>query len=395
MAVDVAEWYVLDADWRQATVFFRVFSAGLIELLCLVLFTAGSFGQKNTAPATSQLSSLIEKAEHGDSKAQFELGGRYERGISVKQNIERAFEWYRKAADEGLPQAQFRLGSSYEYGFNGRSGFKPNAAEAIRWYRKAADQNYVQAEIKLGNIYAYGIQGSVDRKDAAEALRWFLKAADQGDNEALYELGVGYDYGAFGARDAAEAFRWYRKAAEQGSKSAASTIGLKYFEGSGGIKQDFAEAARWYGCPKPSDEILAACTQMNIAELPQGVVNLMGKMKCDSNEALSAVDLTGEGTPVYEVCCSQPAHGPCGAVLIGKIGEEWKELSPKGGLLGFTGPCGSFVVLDSQHNGFHDVCLPDECSTPIKNNVCEGPAVWQFTHGRYRSVPNTPTKPAL
>jgi TPR repeat protein len=161
-------------------VFFRVFSAGLIELLCLVLIAPGSFGQKNAAPGTTQLSSLIEKAERGDSKAQFELGDRYERGISVKQNIKRAFECYQKAADEGLPQAQFRLGSSYEYGFNGQSGFKPNAAEAIRWYRKAADQNYVQAEIKLGNIYAYGISGSLDRKDAAEALRWFQKAADQG-----------------------------------------------------------------------------------------------------------------------------------------------------------------------------------------------------------------------
>ena len=307
-------------------------------------------------------------------------------------------EWFRKAAGEGLPEAQFKLGSSYEYGVYGRSGtlLKPNATEAIQWYRKAANQNYVQAEIKLGNIYAYGILGSMDRKDAAEALRWFQKAADQGDNEALYELGVAYDYGAFGAQKDAEALQWYRKAAEQGNKNAASAIGLKYFDGTGGVKQDFAEAARWYGCPKPSNEILAACTQMSNEVLPQGVLKLLGKMKCDSNDALSAVDLTDEGTPVYEVCCHQPAHGPCAAVLIGKIGQQWKELSPEGGLLGFTGPCGGFVVLDSQHNGFHDVCLPDECSTPlkVKNNVCERPDIWQFSGGRYRSVPNTATKPA-
>jgi len=367
-------------------------------MLCFVLIAAGSFGQKNAAPGTTQLSTLIEKAERGDSKAQFELGGLNERGISVKQNVEKAFEWYRKAADGGWPQAQFKLGSSYEYGVYGQSGtlLKPNAIEAIRWYRKAADQNYVQAEIKLGNIYAYGILGSLDHKDAAEALRWFQKAADQGDNEALYELGVAYDYGAFGAKKDAEALQWYRKAAASGNKSAASAIGLKYFDGTGGVKQDFAEAARWYGCPKPSDEILSACTQMSNEVLPQGVLNLMGKMKCDSNEALSAVDLTCEGTPVYEVCCHQPAHGPCAAVLIGKIGQQWKELSPEAGLRGFTGPCGGFVILDSQHNGFHDVCLPDECSTPLKinNNVCERPGIWQFSSGRYRSVPYTARKPA-
>jgi hypothetical protein len=312
------------------------------------------------------------------------------------------FRWFRKAAEQGLPQAQLEVGIGYEYGIYGRSGtlLEPNAAEAIRWYRKAADQNYVQAEFKLGYVYAHGILGRrASQKDAAEALQWFHKAADQGDNEALYELGVVYEYGIFGTRDDAEALRWYRKAAEQGNRSAAIMLGLKYFEGSGGVKQDFAEAARWYGCPKPSEEILAGCSEISYKDLPQKARNLLQKMKCEVAKNVqnggsnyddgSAVDLSGTGTPAYEVCCSEAPHGPCGAVVIGKISEEWTDLTAKQGLMGFSGACNGFIVLDSQHNGFHDVCLPEECSTPIKNNLCGGPAIWQFSDGRYHSVPKT------
>jgi hypothetical protein len=120
-------------------------------------------------------------------------------------------------------------------------------------------------------------------------------------------------------------------------------------------------------------------------------------MKCEdvgSNyDDGSAVDLSGQGTPVYQVCCSQPSHGPCGAVVIGKIGEEWKDLTAKDGLLGFSGACNGFIVLDSEHNGFHDVCLPDQCSTvtPVKGIECV-PTIWQFSNGCYRSVVNTTAK---
>jgi hypothetical protein len=73
-------------------------------------------------------------------------------------------------------------------------------------------------------------------------------------------------------------------------------------------------------------------------------------------------------------------------VLIGKIGKEWKELSAKEGLFGFSGACNGLIVLESRHNGFHDICLADECSATVRNNQCVSPAIWQFDNGRYRSV---------
>ena len=69
----------------------------------------------------------------------------------------------------------------------------------------------------------------------------------------------------------------------------------------------------------------------------------------------SAVDLSGDGIPAYQFCCSESAHGPCGALVVGKVGREWKNLTATEGLFGFDGACGQFIVLESQQNGFHDV----------------------------------------
>jgi uncharacterized protein len=230
-----------------------------------------------------------------------------------------------------------------------------------------------------------------------------VRKAEMGDPQAESALGDNYEYGIWVAKDHAQALRWYRKAAEHGDTGAREIIGNMYFDGKG-IKQDFAEAARWYGCPKPSEAILASCAETSYEKLPQGVVNLLREMKCEVAKNVlnggsnydegNVVNLSGAETPAYEVCCSESPHGPCGAVVIGRIGQEWKNLTAKEGLMGFSGACNGFVVLDSQHNGFHDVCLPDQCSTatPTKGDRCSA-TIWQFGNGRYRSVANTSANP--
>ena len=151
-------------------------------------------------------------------------------------------------------------------------------------------------------------------------------------------------------------------------------------------------------CPKVSEKVQASCREIAYKDLPDGAIALLSRMKCDVGSNYdygSAVDLNGDGMPEYQVCCHDAPHGPCGSVLIGKIGTEWRELTAKDGLLGFDGACNLFFVLESQHSGFHDVCLPTQCSyaTPIDGRTC-APTIWQFSNGRYRSVAVTPAKPS-
>ena len=233
-------------------------------------------------------------------------------------------------------------------------------------------------------------------QDAAK-LTGLRQRAEVGDVKAQSELGFMYDYGAGGAkRDPTEALKWYRKAAEQGDIGAKQGIAHMFFDGRG-VSKDYSEAARWYGCPMPSAQTLTACRGTSYEDLPQGALDLLKKMKCHVSSNYdygSAVDLNGDGEPEYQVCCNDSPHGPCDAVVIGKIGSAWKDLTAKGGVFGFTDPCGMFIVLDSHHNGFRDICLPYQCSMVSSPNgkPCV-PTIWHFVNGRYGSVEYTPATP--
>ena len=54
-----------------------------------------------------------------------------------------------------------------------------------------------------------------------------------------------YDAGRGVRQDYAEALRWYRKAADQGNAAAACNLGSMYYSGQG-VRQSYGEAYRWY-----------------------------------------------------------------------------------------------------------------------------------------------------
>ncbi len=328
---------------------------------------------------------MRQRAEHGDARAQFELGSMYERGSGLGQDHAEALRWYRKAAQQGDAPAQASLGFMYQDG----TGVIPDYAEALRWYRKAAAQGDASAQSGLRSV-PQAFTGVSN--DQAETLRWCFKAAEQGEVHAQYRLGSIYD-GA--AADYAEAARWYRKAADQGHRGAQFRLADVYFFGEGGTR-DFDEAARWYRCPKPAKAIPASCTEITYANVPDGATALLEQMHCDASpggsyESGSAFDLNGDGSPEYQFCCHEAPHGPCGSALIGKVGNEWKDLTAKqGGLLGFAGACDLVLVLESERDGFHDICLPLLCASDTgRMGIPCAPVIWRYDGGRYRRVDST------
>jgi len=141
-------------------------------------------------------------------------------------------------------------------------------------------------------------------------------------------------------------------------------------------------------CPKASKEAHETCRAIAYKDLPAGARTLLRKLKCDVRaggpyDFGSAVDLNGDGSLEYQFCCHEAPHGPCSAVLIGKVGSAWKDLTAKGGLLGFEGACSRFTVLETSQNGYHDVCLPIQCATPATPGSCV-PAIWRYSGDRYR-----------
>lgn len=250
-----------------------------------------------------------------------------------------------------------------------------------------AENGDSDAQLKLANAYlGRAVQTGVKvQPSTSEALRWYLAAAKQNNIEALVELGMGYEYGYFGTADGNKAVEYYRRAAELGSAEAVVDLIHLYVEGGKGLTKDFDEAARWANCPKPSIS-MKQCQSSTTNALPTPALALLQELQCepDPNDVTAIPLRDASDLPYYEVCCHYGPHGPCDAVLIGEVKGQWKNLTDHFGLFGFNETCGGLMVLEGTHAGFHDLCLPAQCSK-LENRRCQ-PTTLEFDGNRYEST---------
>ena len=114
--------------------------AMLSRLLNLVLVAAVAF--LSVTARAQEIANLLQKAEAGDAKAQFDLGSAYLQGSGVPLNHSAGIEWIRKAANKGYAGAEVTLALFCEKGvLRDVPGFDhPDPHEAAKWFRKAAQQ---------------------------------------------------------------------------------------------------------------------------------------------------------------------------------------------------------------------------------------------------------------
>jgi hypothetical protein len=92
----------------------------------------------------------------------------YDQGEVVKENKEKAFIWYLKAAEQGDSEAQLNVGEMYDQG----NGVVVDKAKAFEWCQKAAQQGVPEAMKSLCGFYKEG-QGV--EKDLPLATYWMIK----------------------------------------------------------------------------------------------------------------------------------------------------------------------------------------------------------------------------
>ncbi len=195
-------------------------------------------------PATSYFDLPIEvvtkMAVEGDSKAQIQLGIRFNNGEGVPVDIFKAIQWYEKAAAQNEYTASWELGMIY---LNGLVVPK-DVIQAIAWFEKeaATKGSWLQKDAlqTLGRIYQFG-QGVP--KDEFRSVEWYTKAADLGDAEAHFRLWNLYDRGAKDVRDASKARSSLEKAADFGNEKAQYFLGMRYLTGEDRPK-DASKAAK-------------------------------------------------------------------------------------------------------------------------------------------------------
>ncbi len=130
-------------------------TAVCLEVAVLCLLVVGCIEDKRADKAFQRgdyrktAQELRYLAEHGDVRAQYDLGLLYDMGEGVPQDNREAMNWYHRAAEQGEPRAQYNLGLMYANG----QGVPQDYAECYYWISLAAAQGNVHA-VEARDYYA-------------------------------------------------------------------------------------------------------------------------------------------------------------------------------------------------------------------------------------------------
>jgi localization factor PodJL len=133
----------------------------------------------------------------------------------VPQNFDEAAKWFDRAAQAGVIPAIFRLGTFYEKGLS----VKKDVDIARRYYLQAAERGNAKAMHNLAVLDADGGGKGANYKSASQ---WFRKAADRGVADSQFNLGILYARGIGVEQNLAESYKWFTLAAAQGDSDAAT-----------------------------------------------------------------------------------------------------------------------------------------------------------------------------
>ena len=156
-----------------------------------------------TAVDQPSFAKVLQQAEAGDARAQYDVARFYQTGQGVAPDHAKAIQWLIKAAEQGLMEAETSLGSAYDLGM----GVPISNQKAVYWWQKAARQGSVFALRCLGysyiegrgvdqnNLYAYVVwkqlpSDDTEATDVLQALRKNLSAEEiaKGDSMTLDDV---------------------------------------------------------------------------------------------------------------------------------------------------------------------------------------------------------------
>ncbi|KTC65410.1 enhanced entry protein EnhC (plasmid) [Legionella adelaidensis] len=190
-------------------------------------------------------------AAQKDTRSMYALGMLYLEGKEVPRNYEAALMWLNDAAFKGNPYAQFILAELYEKGMkdeNGKEVIKQDLPQATSLYFLSATNNYGPAQYHLAELLTreQNKNQTLAEKEQNQKLtkKLYESAVAQGVPEAKLPLAF------FNAMDKdatkqLQAFSVAQKEAETGNTQAALLLGLMYDRGLS-IPQNQMDALVWY-----------------------------------------------------------------------------------------------------------------------------------------------------
>ncbi len=204
-----------------------------------------------TEQNTFDIAELQQKANDGDAQAQFDLALCYANGTAVEKNMECAFEWHKKAAEQGHGDAQFALGLYYFISNDKQQisillqtwlSYEGITKHSNLYKLQSNAQELDFTVVRLAPAINLAIKQAMAAKgcDADDDLAylWFTKAAEQNHSGASYWQGVCYRDGIGTQQNDELTFDCFKKAAERGCSDAYYWLALYYRNGKGCQQND-------------------------------------------------------------------------------------------------------------------------------------------------------------
>ena len=148
----------------------------------------------------------------------------YTNGCGVDQDLQEAFKWFHRAAQNGHDKAAVNVGLSF---LNGK-GAMADAVEAFRWF-EAARLKLALARSATQYGRALRTRPGSASSDSFRAMNILRMAADQGYE--IWSSGQSWSDAAKGkgvAQDYAKAAELYKRAVEAGNLTAMSNLATLY-----------------------------------------------------------------------------------------------------------------------------------------------------------------------
>lgn len=210
--------------------------------------------------ANTDITQSIEwftKAAHGgEAKSWFALGRIYGVGNEIEQDVDKAFQCYKNAADGGCEDAYIYAGMHYLYGI----GTEADPRQAIKWMTLAVEAGYPRAAEYLYE-YCYKEEHPDSSRYRKATIKLLRKAAENQHPESIFLLSICYDKGLGVRKSPQQYYELSKQAAELGHAVATNNLGVLYQRGVI-VEQDYTKAAELYLRAAHAGDMIA---QFNIA----------------------------------------------------------------------------------------------------------------------------------
>ncbi|RIB01455.1 hypothetical protein C2G38_1000778 [Gigaspora rosea] len=179
------------------------------------------------------------------------LGNLYIYGKGVLVNKQKAFQLFLKSVLRGSVLGKCYIGDCYHYGY----GVIEDHSQSFDWYLKSAEEGNARAQNAVG--YCYQFSDKIPKNDYL-AFTWFSKSIDNGNYLGYRNLGYCYQFGIGTPVDEKQAFKYFKKSANGENSIGQNDLGYCYQNGRGTLKNE-SKAFSYYMKSAKNGNSLGQC----------------------------------------------------------------------------------------------------------------------------------------